>query len=65
MTQLLCVMENWTKWLDISKCIDNMFLDFEKAFDSIRHKTLLTKLPAYEITGKTADWSRYQLSSTP
>ncbi len=37
MTQLLCVMEDWTKWLDISKCIDTIFLDFQKAFDSISH----------------------------
>ncbi len=58
MTQLLCVMEEWTKWLDSSKCIDTIFLDFQKAFDSVPHERLLSKLAAYGITGKTADWIR-------
>ncbi len=41
MTQLLCVMEDWTKWLDSGKCIDRIFLDFQKAFDSVPHERLL------------------------
>ncbi len=31
MTQLLCVMEDWNKWLDSSKCINTIFLDFQKS----------------------------------
>ncbi len=63
MTQLLCVMEDWTKWLDSSKCIDTIFLDFQKAFDSVPHERLLSKLAAYGITGKTADWIRNFLTN--
>ena len=44
MTQLLYVMEDWTKWLDSGNCIDNIFLDFQKAFDSVPHERLLSKL---------------------
>ncbi len=55
-TQLLCVMEDWTKWLDSGKCIDTIFLDFQKAFDSVPHERLLSKLAAYGIISKTANW---------
>ncbi len=55
MIQLLCVMEDWIKWLDSSKCIDTIFLDFQKAFDSVPHERLLSKLAAYGITGTMAD----------
>ncbi len=30
MTQLLCVLEDWTKWLD--ECIDTIFSGFSKSF---------------------------------
>ena len=57
-TQLLCVMEDWTKWLDSGNCIDSIFLDFQKAFDSVPHERLLAKLEAYGIIGETASWIR-------
>ncbi len=62
MTQLLCVMEDWTKWLDSSKCIDTISLGFQKAFDSVPHERLPTKLAAYGITGKT-EWIRNCLTN--
>ncbi len=40
-----------------------MFLDFQKVFDSVPHERLLSKLAAYGITGKTADWIRYFLTN--
>ncbi len=63
MTQLLYVMEDRTKWLDSSKCIDTICLDFPKAFVSVPHERLLSKLAAYGITGKTADWIRNVLTN--
>ncbi len=63
MTQLLCVMEDWTKWLDSSKCIDTFFLDFQKAFDSVPHERLLSKLAAYGISGNIAGWIRKFLTN--
>ncbi len=63
MTQLLCVMEDWTKWLDSEKCLDTIFLDFQKAFDSVPHERLLSKLAAYGIIGKTVNWIQNVLTN--
>ncbi len=38
MTQLLYVIEDWTRWLDNNESIDTIFLDFQKAFDSVPHQ---------------------------
>ncbi len=43
--------------------MDTMFLDFQKAFNSVPHERLLSKLAAYGITGKTADWFRDLLTN--
>ncbi len=37
-TQLLEVTDSWTEAIDNSDCIDVIYLDFRKAFDSVRHK---------------------------
>ena len=63
MTQLLCVIEDWTKWIDEENCIDTIFLDFQKAFDSVPHERLLSKLKAYGILGKYHSWIRDFLSN--
>ena len=56
MTQLLCVIEDWTKWIDDGHNIDTIFLDFQKAFDSVPHQRLLSKLKAYGILGRYYTW---------
>ncbi len=61
-TQLLCVMKDRTKWLNSGKCIDTIFLDFQKAFDSVPHERLLLKLVAYGIIGKIANWIQNTLT---
>ena len=33
--------------------VDNLYLDFQKAFDLVPHKRLLDKLKTHGITGKT------------
>ena len=40
--QLLTVMEHWTQSLDSGICMDMIYLDITKAFDSIQHVWLLT-----------------------
>ena len=57
-TQLLQVMENLSKFVDENESIDIVYLDFRKAFDSVPHERLLTKLQAYGICGKLLSWIR-------
>ena len=55
-TQLLKVLDEWTKQIDQGLPIDVIYMDFAKAFDSVPHKRLLLKLSAYGIRGKLLDW---------
>ena len=41
---------------DITKSLDIIFLDFQKAFDKVPHKKLLLKMEALGITGKIFNW---------
>ena len=56
-TQLLAVLEAWTKILDEDHgCIDSFYLDFQKAFDTVPHKRLMIKLQSYGVDGQVLDW---------
>lgn len=55
-TQLLEVMELWTSSLDSGREVDTIYLDFCKAFDSVPHERLLSKLRSYGITGNLEKW---------
>ena len=46
-TQLLCVMEMWTNSLNSREEIDCIYLDFQKAFDTVPYARLISKLKAY------------------
>ena len=54
--QLLKVLDQWTEMLDEDNCLDVLYLDFSKAFDTVPHCRLMTKLQAYGICGKMLDW---------
>ena len=57
-TQLLDVCDKWTEELDNKNCIDYdiVYLDFQKAFYSVLHQRLLTKLKGYGIQAKLLNW---------
>ena len=57
-TQLLEVMEDFTKLIENERNIDIIYLDFKKAFDSVPHERLLIKLESYGITGNINLWIR-------
>lgn len=62
-TQLLEVMEDFTKMIDRGEDIDIIYLDFKKAFDSVPHYRLLRKMEAYGINGKIYGWVRNFLTN--
>ena len=61
-TQLLRCLDIWTDLLDQGHCLDVIYLDFSKAFDSVPHKRLLEKMRGYGITGSTLGWCKDFLS---
>ena len=56
MTNLLEALEDWTTTTDEGIGLDILFLDFQKAFDSVPHKRLLAKLKTYGIDGRLLKW---------
>ena len=53
-TNLLAVLDAWTDAIDKGVPVDAIYLDFAKAFDTIPHQRLLTKLFGYRIRKNTA-----------
>ena len=61
--QLLRIVNEWTLCLDERKPIDILYLDFQKAFDKVPHKRLISKLQAYGIDGNLLSWIKSFLSN--
>ena len=61
-TQLLSVMEAWTDILDRNLCLDTIYFDFQKAFDTVPHERLLRKIESYGIKSNPLNWIRSYLS---
>ena len=55
-TQLLTVIEEWTKWMEERKPFDCFYFDYRKAFDSVPHMRLMRKIESCGITGKVQRW---------
>ena len=45
-------MEDWTSVIQHGSYSDVIYLDFSKAFDTVRHKQLILKLQAYGVHSK-------------
>ena len=54
--QLLKVLDIWTQILDQGGCLDIVYCDFMKAFDTVPHKRLLHMVQNYGITGNLLGW---------
>jgi len=63
LTNLLETFEDWTCALDQEYGVDVVYLDYSKAFDSVPHNRLLSKLEAYGIRGNILLWLSNFLSS--
>ena len=56
--QLLKVMDEWTKALDQGLAIDAVYMDFQKAFDTVPHGRLMIKLESYGFDNPVLGWIR-------
>ena len=54
--QLLLVYNDVSGWLDSWEAVDVVFFDFSKAFDTVSHGVLLSKLRHLGIGGSILDW---------
>ena len=61
-SQLISVLDVWTQLLDKRESLDAVYLDFQKAFDTVPHQRLLTKLKAYGVHGSVHEWINSFLS---
>ena len=53
---LLCFLENITKWVDDGSPVDVVYLDVQKAFDKVPRQRLLIKLKTYDIGERIISW---------
>ena len=60
---LLIMLENIRNALDNGECAVGIFLDFQKAFDTVDHDILLDKLFNYGIRGIAFEWCKSYLSN--
>jgi len=61
--QLLKVADDWIRSLEDGGQIDIIYTDFEKAFDKVPHRRLISKLYAYGINDCLIIWIQAFLSS--
>ena len=56
--QLLKVLERWTEILDRDGCMNMIYCDFMKAFDTVPHGHLAQVLEYYNFDAYIVDWIR-------
>ena len=61
-TSLLKITQNWFTSLNNKLAIGVLFLDFSKAFDRVKHITLLKKLSMYNLSQSAINWFASYLS---
>ena len=55
-TQLLNTVNDWLTDIDEGKPVDAIYLDYRKAFDTVPHRRLISKLKGYGIGGSVLHW---------
>ena len=60
---MIILLENLTKALENGESALGIFLDFQKAFDTVNHSILLEKLHIYGIRGPALSWITSHLSN--
>jgi len=54
--QLLSTLNDWTKAMRDKKWVDAVYIDYQKAFDSVSYPKLVTKLAGYGISYELLGW---------
>ena len=60
---IISLIENIQKGVDDKQIACGVFIDLEKAFDTVDHTLLLNKLSCYDIRGIANRWFRSYLSN--
>ena len=60
---LINITETIRSALDNNKTVYGIFVDLQKAFDTVNHEILIEKLQHYGIRGKTNDWFKSYLTN--
>ena len=55
-TNLLCFLEEITKWVVDGSPVDVIYLDFQKAFDKVPHQRLISKLKSHGMGNSIINW---------
>ena len=58
LTNLLCIFEEITKWVDGGSPVDVIYLDFQKAFDKVPHQRVILKLKSHGMGNSIINWYR-------
>ena len=61
-TQLIDVLDIWTQTIDEGGAIDAIYMDYQKAFDTVPHRRLISKVKAHGIAGNVLHWIKDFLS---
>ena len=56
LTNMLCIFEEITKWVDEGSPVDVIYLDFPKAFDKVPHQRLISKLKSHGMGNSIINW---------
>ena len=56
LTNLLCFLDEITKWVDDGSPVDVIYLDFQKAFDKVPHQRLVLKLKSHGMGNSIVNW---------
>ena len=56
LTNVLCFLEEITKWVDDGSLVDVIYLDFQKAFDKVPHQRLILKLTSHGMGNSIINW---------
>ena len=59
---IISLIENIQKCIDDKQIACGVFIDLEKAFDTVEHTLLLSELPYYGIRGIANGWFKSYLS---